>query len=73
LIRDDQAETAWIEIQGVRFKRGKYIGYIILIMAIIFFLEWLQIVDVPFFDIPDYITSKKDMVESTEGAPKQME
>ena len=44
---------------------GKYIGYAILALAIIFVLEWFQIVDVPFFEIPDFLSGKKGMVDST--------
>jgi hypothetical protein len=45
---------------------GKYIGYAILIIVVIFVLEWFQIVDVPFFEIPDFMSGKKDMIHSTE-------
>jgi len=51
---------------------GKYLGYAILIIGVIFVLEWFQIVDVPFFKIPDYISGKKDMVHSTEHVLDQM-
>ena len=45
---------------------GKYIGYAIVIIVVIFVLEWSQIVDVPFFEIPDYTSGKNDMIHSTE-------
>lgn len=51
---------------------GKYVAYAILIIAIIFFLEWFQIVDFPFFEIPNFISGKKDMIESTGDVLKQM-
>ena len=51
---------------------GKYIGYAILIIGVIFVLEWFQIFDVPFFEIPDYMSDKKDMINSTEDALEQM-
>jgi hypothetical protein len=51
---------------------GKYIGYAILIIIVIFVLEWFQIVDVPFFEIPDFMSGKKDMTHSTEGVLEQM-
>jgi hypothetical protein len=44
---------------------GKYIGYATLVIVVVFVLEWLQIVDVPFFEIPDFISGKKDMIDST--------
>ena len=51
---------------------GKYIGYAILIIAAIFVLEWFQIVDVPFFEIPDFMSGKKDMIDSTKDVLEQM-
>jgi hypothetical protein len=57
---------------GDYMKIGKYIGYAILIIVVIFVLEWLQIVDVPFFKIPDFMLGKKDMVHSTEDILEQV-
>ena len=51
---------------------GKYIGYAILIIVVIFVLEWFQIVDVPFFEIPDFMSGKMDMVHSTEDVLEQV-
>jgi hypothetical protein len=51
---------------------GKYIGYFILILAVVFALEWFQIVDVPFFEIPDFLSGKKDIVHSTEDVLEKM-
>lgn len=45
---------------------GKYIGYTLLIIVVVVALEWLQIVDVPYLDIPDLTSQKKDMIYSTE-------
>jgi hypothetical protein len=50
---------------------GKYIGYAILIIVVIFGLEWFEIVDVPFFEIPDFISGKKDMIDSTKDVLEQ--
>ncbi len=52
---------------------GKYIGYAILIIAAIFVLEWFQIVDVPFFEIPDFMSGKKDLINSTKDVLEKME
>jgi hypothetical protein len=51
---------------------GKYLGYAILIIGVIFVLEWFQIVDVPFLEIPDFLSGKKDMIHSTEDVLEQM-
>jgi hypothetical protein len=45
---------------------GKYIAYTLLIIVVVIALEWLQIVDVPYLDIPDFTSQKKDMIYSTE-------
>jgi len=52
---------------------GKYIGYVILIIVVIFLLEWFQIVDVPFLEIPDSISRKKEMVDSSKDVLEQMD
>ncbi len=51
---------------------GKYLGYAILIMVVIFVLEWFQIVDVPFLEIPDFTSGKNDMIHSTEDVLEPM-
>jgi hypothetical protein len=51
---------------------GKYIGFAILIIVAIFALEYFQIVDVPFLEIPDFLSGKKQMIESTENVLIQM-
>jgi hypothetical protein len=51
---------------------GKYIGYAILILVVIFALEWFQIVDVPFFEIPDFLSGKKEMIDSTKDVLDKM-
>lgn len=52
---------------------GKYVGYVLLIIVVIFVLEWFQIVDVPFFEIPDFTSGKKVMINSTKDTLEQME
>ena len=56
---------------GDYMQIGKFIGYAILIIDVIFVLEWFQIVDVPFFEIPDFMSGKKDMIHSTEHVLEQ--
>ena len=51
---------------------GKYIGYALLILVVVFALEWFQIVDVPFFEIPDFLSGKKDMLDSTKDVLEKM-
>ena len=52
---------------------GKYLGYTLLIIVVVIALEWFQIVDVPYFDIPDFTSGKKDMIHSKDDALKKTE
>jgi hypothetical protein len=45
---------------------GKYIGYILCILVIFFALEFFQIVDIPYFDIPDIQNIGKEYKEKSE-------
>jgi hypothetical protein len=47
-------------------------SYVILVIGMIFVLEWFQIVDVPFFEIPDLLSRKKNMIRSTESGKLQV-
>ena len=51
---------------------GKYVSYTLLIIVIVVALEWLQIVDVPYLEIPDFTSEKKGMIHSTEDVLEQM-
>jgi hypothetical protein len=51
---------------------GKYIAYAILIIVVLFALEWFQIVDIPFLDIPDFMSGKKEMIDSTKDIVEKM-
>jgi len=44
---------------------GKYIIYGIIILIVLFILEWLEIVDVPFLEIPDFTSGKEQMIHKT--------
>ena len=52
---------------------GKYIGYTLMILLILFILEWFQIFDVPYFETPEYTSGKKGMLESTQRSLDQVE
>ena len=47
---------------------GKYIGYAIIVFLILLFLEWFEIVDIPFLEIPDFTSGKKEMIYKTKEA-----
>ncbi len=51
---------------------GKYVGYVILILTVLFAVEYFGIYDIPLFDIPDYFTGKGSMMDKTQEAMKQL-
>ena len=51
---------------------GKYVGYVILILIVLFAVEYFGIVDIPYFDIPDYFSGKEGMMDKSEEALKQL-
>jgi len=51
---------------------GKYVGYVILILIVLFAVEYFGIIDIPFFEIPDYFGGKESMINKTEDAMNQL-
>ena len=51
---------------------GKYVGYVILLLIVLFAVEYFGIIDIPFFDIPDYFSGKENMIDKTEDAMNQL-
>jgi hypothetical protein len=51
---------------------GKYVGYVILILLILFAIEFLEIIDIPYFDLPDYFSGKENMIDKTEKTMEQL-
>jgi hypothetical protein len=51
---------------------GKYLAYLIVIMIILFGLEWFEVVDIPFLEIPDYLSGKEQALDKTEKALEQL-
>lgn len=47
---------------------GKYLAYFIVIVLILFALEWFEVVDIPFLEIPNYLTGKEDFIQKTSEA-----
>ena len=45
---------------------GKYIGYALVVAAVLFFLEWFQIVDIPFVDLPNLSAKQEMVIEKSE-------
>jgi hypothetical protein len=51
---------------------GKYLAYVLIILAILFALELFEIVDIPFLEIPDFLSGKKAMIDKTPEALDQV-
>jgi hypothetical protein len=58
-------------VNGYGGIMGKYIGYAVCILVALFFLEWFQIIDIPFVDIPDFTSGKKVLIEKSGDSLKQ--
>jgi hypothetical protein len=62
------------EIQPVNLQgdtMGKYIGYILCVLVVLFALEYFQIVDIPGFDIPDLTSSGKHIKQKSDDNMKR--
>ena len=44
---------------------GKYLCYGIIILIVLFCLELFEVVDVPFFELPDFISEKDSLMQKT--------
>jgi hypothetical protein len=49
---------------------GKYVAYALVVLSILFALEWLEIVDIPFLEIPDFTGGKEEMIDKTKDTMK---
>jgi len=58
-----------VKLQGETM--GKYIGYFLCVLVIIFALEYFQVVDIPYFDIPDLKSSGEHIKEKSEDNMKR--
>ena len=45
---------------------GKYIGYALVVATALFLLEWFEIVDVPFVDLPELAQQQQEVIEKSE-------
>jgi hypothetical protein len=45
---------------------GKYIGYALVVFVILFLLEWLQLIDIPYVELPDLSAKQKMVMEKSE-------
>ena len=52
---------------------GKYFLYGVIIFIALIILNWFEIVNIPWLDIPDYTGSKQEMVSRSHDTVKQVE
>ena len=52
---------------------GKTFAYIVLIVAALFVLEWLGVIDIPYVDLPNFNSSEQNMIHKTEEVVNQMD
>ena len=50
---------------------AKYICVAVVLLVVMFFLEFLQIVDIPYFEVPDFISSRDAMFDASEERMRQ--
>ncbi|MCB2145132.1 MAG: hypothetical protein KQI81_01570 [Deltaproteobacteria bacterium] len=50
---------------------GKFIIYALVIIIAALILEFFQIVDIPFLEIPDYLSGKTEMLQKTNDMMEQ--
>jgi len=52
---------------------GKYFIYGVVILVALFILNWFEIVNIPWMDIPDFTGTKREMTYESYDAVKQVE
>ena len=50
---------------------GKFVIYALIVVVAALILEFFQIVDIPFLEIPDYLSGKTEMIQKTNDALEQ--
>lgn len=50
---------------------GKFVIYAMIIVIAALVLEFFQIVDIPFLEIPDYLSGKTEMIQKTNEMVEQ--
>ena len=52
---------------------GKYFIYGVIILVALFILNWFEIVNIPWMDIPEFTGTKQEMMSKSHDAVKQVE
>jgi hypothetical protein len=51
---------------------GKIVIYGLVVLIALFFLEFFHVVDIPYLEIPDYVSTKMERLQDTEEAIDQL-
>ena len=51
---------------------GKIVIYGVIVLIALFFLEFFQLVDIPYLEIPDYVSTKREKLQETEEVIDQL-
>ena len=70
-VKPGQSDRITTNIVAREATMGKYIGYFLIILVIIFVLEFFQIVDIPYFDLPDLQTKGEHIKAKSEDNMRQ--
>ncbi len=52
---------------------GKYIVYGLIIFIVVFALNFFNVINVPFLDMPDFMTTKEETVTKTDNTIKELD
>lgn len=64
-----QQENNFIDIGDLV---GKYIIYGVVIFIALFVLNWFEVIDIPFLDVPDFTESKHEMMTKSQDSLKTL-
>ena len=57
----------------VRGAKREYIIYGAVIFIALFILNWFEIIDIPFLDVPDFTESKHEVMTKSQDSLKNLE
>ena len=44
---------------------GKYVAYALVVLLVLFALNWFDIVHIPFMNVPDFTAAKQDLMNQS--------
>ena len=52
---------------------GKYVIYAVIIFIALFIMNWFKIINTPFLDIPDFLSTKQEAILNSHDSAKELE